>query len=218
MRGDDVGRDAPCPCGSGRKHEHCCLGREDAIAPSSVLRDAVASLRQALEGKEFGSEEELQTFVRSIGEQRNRQPLDDFCGLSPAQMHRLLDFPFDSPQLVVFPTCLGVTPTGPFVTLFRLLAEAIDERGLKATARGNLPRKFVQEASLALEREGEDSRWAPGSLRSEADFLELHVTRLVAELSGLVRRSKGRFLLRRDARRAVADLGAAALYFDARQG
>lgn len=27
-RADKVGRNAPCPCGSGRKHKHCCLGKE----------------------------------------------------------------------------------------------------------------------------------------------------------------------------------------------
>jgi len=29
---DKVGRNAPCPCGSGRKHKHCCLGTEDGEA------------------------------------------------------------------------------------------------------------------------------------------------------------------------------------------
>jgi uncharacterized protein YecA (UPF0149 family) len=25
---DSVGRNDPCPCGSGRKYKHCCLGRD----------------------------------------------------------------------------------------------------------------------------------------------------------------------------------------------
>jgi hypothetical protein len=212
MERGDVGRDDPCPCDSGKKYKHCCLGREHASAASSVLSDAIADLRQALEGKEFASEEELQAFVRSLNEQRGRRPLNDFCGLSPEQMHRFLYFPFYSPQLVVFPTRLGIPPSAPFLTLFRLLAKAIGEPGLKATARGNLPRKSVQEAALAFEIEGRDQRYAPGGLRSEADFFELHVTRRVAELSGLIRQSKGTFLLRPKGREAVTDAGVAALY------
>jgi hypothetical protein len=27
-----IGRDSPCPCGSGRKHKHCCLGKSAAAA------------------------------------------------------------------------------------------------------------------------------------------------------------------------------------------
>ncbi|OGV69849.1 MAG: hypothetical protein A3K19_29035 [Lentisphaerae bacterium RIFOXYB12_FULL_65_16] len=27
----DIGRNAPCPCGSGRKYKHCCIDRETAL-------------------------------------------------------------------------------------------------------------------------------------------------------------------------------------------
>lgn len=40
----------------------------------------------------------------------------------------------------------------------------------------------------------------------------MHVTRLVAELSGFIRKSKGRFVLRRDGRVAAKDEAAASLY------
>lgn len=30
-----VGRNDPCPCGSGKKHKHCFLAREERAAPSS---------------------------------------------------------------------------------------------------------------------------------------------------------------------------------------
>jgi hypothetical protein len=212
MEEGDVGEDAPCPCGSGRKPQQCCRGGERACASSSVLDDAMRELRQALKGQEFASEEELQAFVRDFNEQLGRRPLDDFSGLSPDQMHRLLYFPFDSPQLVNLPTRVGIPPTAPILTLFRLLAEAIGEEGLKATTRGNLPRKFVQEAASAFGGEGGDQRYAPRGIRTEPDFFELHVTRLVAELSGLIRKSKGRFVLHRDGRAAVNDDTAASLY------
>ena len=31
-----TGRNAPCPCGSGKKHKHCCLGKEE-VAPATDL-------------------------------------------------------------------------------------------------------------------------------------------------------------------------------------
>jgi hypothetical protein len=127
-------------------------------------------------------------------------------------MHRFLHFPFDSPQWVTFPSCLEVTPQAPLLTLFRLLAEALGEQGLKATAKGNLPRRIVQEAALAFERQGRHERCAPIAIRTEEDFFELHVTRLVAELSRLIHQTNGRFLLSLPGRTALTDEGLAGLY------
>ena len=45
-----VGRNDPCPCGSGRKYKQCCLAREDAVETSPEdlawrrLRRAIESL------------------------------------------------------------------------------------------------------------------------------------------------------------------------------
>lgn len=44
-----VGRNAPCPCGSGRKHKRCCLGKDEAAAraqASPSRRDALRPIVQ----------------------------------------------------------------------------------------------------------------------------------------------------------------------------
>lgn len=51
----------------------------------------------------------------------------------------------------------------------------------------------------------------PGIGREE-DFSDLQVTRLVAELAGLIRKYKGRFILGRGCRRLLAEVGLAAIY------
>jgi len=33
-----IPRNAPCPCGSGRKYKHCCLGKESALLPGAKAR------------------------------------------------------------------------------------------------------------------------------------------------------------------------------------
>ena len=45
-----IARNAPCPCGSGKKHKHCCLGKGDPKArrrglflAASILVGAVAA-------------------------------------------------------------------------------------------------------------------------------------------------------------------------------
>lgn len=208
-----IGRNDPCPCGSGKKFKHCCLGKESGTSSGHGAAGMSETLRKALEGRQFNSLEEAQAFLNQITEQQNRRPLDEFRGLSPEQMHQILDFPFASPGLVRFPEVLHANPAAPILTLFELLTDAIGEQGLKPTAKGNLPRNFCREAALIYwgeQRYQERTRY--GGINREEDFDDLHVTRLAAELAGLIRKYKGRFILSRDCRRLLAGDGMTAIY------
>ena len=171
------------------------------------------ALRKALEGRQFNSLEEAQAFLDQITQQQNRRQLDEFHGLSPEQMHQILNFPFASQGLVRFPEVLHANPGAPILTLFELLTDAIGEQGLKPTAKGNLPRNFCREAALTyLGKEKYQERTRYGGINREEDFDDLHVTRLVAELAGLIRKYKGRFILSRDCRRLLAGDGMTTIY------
>jgi len=127
-----IGRNDPCPCGSGKKYKHCCLnGHASNTPPADPLAEAKTELNRYLEGKQFSSLEDLQAHVQDFNRQQNRAPRDDFQGLSPEQMHRVLHFAFDTPELVTFPPVLSIQPEAPIITLFNLLVNAIDEKGLK---------------------------------------------------------------------------------------
>lgn len=192
MKTPGTGRNDPCPCGSGKKFKHCCMGKENSTASGHGAGVMSELLRKALEGRQFNSLEEAQTFLHQHTQQQNRRQLDEFYGLSPEQMHQMLNFPFASPGLVRFPEVLDATPAAPILTLFQQLTDAIGEQGLKPTARGNLPRNFCREAALAYwgeQRYQEKTRY--GGINCEKDFDDLHVTRLVAELAGLIRKIQG---------------------------
>lgn len=213
MTTSSTGRNAPCPCGSGKKFKHCCLGRENATASGAGTPSPAQALREALEGQAFPSLEEAQAFANEHMRQQNQRPLDDFDGLSPEQMAGLLNRPFSAPRLVVFPEVLDSPPNAPVTRLFSLLVEAIGEQGLKPTAKGNLSRHLCREAALAYwgeQKYQEETRL--GGINREADFFDLHVTRIVAELAGLIRTYKGKFILSRDCRRLLAESGLAAVY------
>ncbi len=208
-----IGRNDPCPCGSGRKFKKCCLGRQESVPSDGPVAEASADLHQAMEGMQFGSLAEAEAFVGRHTQQRNQRPLDEFHGLSPEQMYRMLHFPFASPKLVILPDVLDANPSAPIVTLFGMLVEAIGEKGLKPTAKGNLPRKVCREAALAYWGEEvyrEKTRF--GGINREEDFYDLHIARLVAQLAGLVRKYKGKFILSRNCRALLAGDGLAALY------
>lgn len=213
MKTHGIGRNNPCPCGSGKKFKQCCLGKERSTASGHGAAGMSETLRKALEGRQFNSLEEAQAFLDQITLQQNRQQLDEFHDLSPEQMHQILHFPFASQGLVRFPEVLHANPVAPILTLFQLLTDAIGEQGLKPTAKGNLPRNFCREAALVYwceQRYQENTRY--GGINREEDFDDLHVTRLVAELAGLIRKYKGRFILSRDRRQLLAGDGLAAIY------
>ncbi|MCP5346603.1 MAG: SEC-C metal-binding domain-containing protein [Gammaproteobacteria bacterium] len=213
MKTKGIGRNDPCPCGSGKKFKHCCLDKENGKVSGPGTASISESLRKALESRQFNSLEEAQAFLDRITQQQNRRQLDEFHGLSPEQMHRILNFPFASQGLVRFPDVLDATPAARILTLFQQLTDAIGEQGLKPTAKGNLPRNFCREAALVYWREQryqDNTRY--GGINREEDFDDLHVTRLVAELAGLIRKYKGRFILSRDCRRLLSDDGLAAIY------
>ncbi len=208
-----IGRNDPCPCGSGKKFKKCCLVSQAPGSADTAAAEASADLREAMEAQQFGSLAEAQAFVERQVQQRNRAPVDEFHGLSPEGMYRMLNFPFASPELVVFPEVLDTSPAAPIVTLFELLSAAIGEKGLKPTATGNLPRKTCRDAALAYwgeETYRENTRI--GGINREQDFLDMHVVRVTAELAGLVRKYRGRFILSRNCRTLLATDGLAAIY------
>jgi tetratricopeptide (TPR) repeat protein len=68
-----VGRNDPCPCGSGKKYKKCC-GRDVSPEPLSPFFDRrlmerdLLVLKQTLEGKNFGSVEEMNKYIREMNQ------------------------------------------------------------------------------------------------------------------------------------------------------
>ncbi len=85
------GRNDPCPCGSGRKHKHCCLPKDEAVAPDELTWRRV---RRAIET--LGSDL-VREAAHHFGEAGLDEAWDEF-NLFEAEE------PFD--------------PDSPFVTLF----------------------------------------------------------------------------------------------------
>jgi len=131
-----------CLCAGGTKFKECCANKRKADAQRAMLDAAAKEVRELLESHSFASLEEANAFLSRHMQQRNRAPKDEFDGLSSEQMHRFLQFPFESPELVSFPSCLDVVPETPILTLFSLLIEGLGDQGVKATTTGNLPRNL----------------------------------------------------------------------------
>lgn len=202
-----LGRNDPCHCGSGKKYKHCCL---------NAASDSLQGLQAAVQEQgEFDSEEDLQAFVASWQNQQNHRAMDDFQGLSADEMHRFLHFPFESPDLIEWHQPTGHTESTPVMFLLRRLLQGVGPEGVKQTQTGNLPRQLCQDIVVPyLEQVGDDFRLRHESqVRSEMEFPELHKTRLLAELAGLIRKYRKRFVLTRKGEALLADDQSGELYW-----
>ena len=212
-----TGRNDPCHCGSGKKYKHCCLGTpgdRESRGSSQVIADKIA---EAAAEQPFQSLEEINAFTARLANERNRWALAEFCGLSPEQMTHVLYRPFDSPETIQFSTDIESSPDIRIMRIFKALVEAIGECGLKPTARGNLPLKFCKAFAQELSEGDDDERsfyLRYGGIRTETDFEELHSTRLVAELAGLVRKYRGKFVLTRKCRDMLVKQENGRIYFE----
>jgi SEC-C motif len=52
----EIGRNAPCPCGSGLKYKRCCLRREDEVALDALEAERVWGRMQSWALERFGDE------------------------------------------------------------------------------------------------------------------------------------------------------------------
>jgi len=208
-----IGRNDPCPCGSGKKYKHCCFDSASGAKPEWEQDDPVLALRRAMQQESFETIDDAQRFVQQFQMKQNSAPLEDFLGLNPAQMHDVLYNPFESPDVLSFPDVLPEAPQAPVMTLMQLIVDAVGGKGLKATAKGNLPRAFTREAALTYwgpERHAIETRYS--GINREADFMDLEKTRITMEEARLLRLQKGRFHLTGHFDRIMKRGGYAAVY------
>lgn len=170
---------------------------------SSLASEVDQELSAFLSQFEGESLEELQSLTDQFMHAKNDAPVDDFLGLSPDHVHHLLhpssqDGKHSGSWYHISEQLLS-EPSAPILVLVDAIAGAIQEtqgKGLKATAKGNLPQKFCQITFLEY-RQGYlgSSIYSFVKVNKEDDFLDLQVARMVMQLAGLLRKTKGHFLL-----------------------
>jgi len=177
-----------------------------------VLEDLINDIRETLLAQGIDSEEAVTQAVADIMEQQQSRPLeDDFHGLSPDRMHSLLYETFDAPWFV-WSNRSPYIEGSPIIRMLKPLVAELSESPIKLTPKGNLPLKVVhQMAAQAGVEEGPISRHR-GSVRSEEDVNPVHITRILAELSGFFNRQKGKLSLKKKWQQSLDKTGWGPLY------
>lgn len=208
-----LGRNEPCPCGSGKKYKRCCmdsLSKQQASISDDI--EQIAAMNPHL------SLDELEIVAGQKIEAANNRANPDFCGLSPDQMMNWLYSPLNELKWVSIssPESLFASPVMRYLTL--ILNEAMRNDGaFKATAKGNLPAKLVKQASALLpefavsqfERDISIGEFA-GS--NEDKFNALHYSRILAEIAGIIYCRGGRFHVKKAAQKQYQKQGINAFF------
>lgn len=191
-----IGRNDPCPCGSGKKYKNCCLGKEAQEVEESMGDGLMEEIEEQLGDREFGSLEEVNAFLGGFMERKASVPQMDFLGLSSEQVHRMLHAPLETLEdMVQFnfalePKAFQEIPVVKNTLLF--LAWLKEEEPLKATAKGNLPLAFARALYEAFNAPSDSF---PHPIRSEGDAVSVNSLRHVLKLCGWLKKANNRYSL-----------------------
>lgn len=208
-----TGRNDLCSCGSGKKYKRCCM---DSM--SKQRAEIIDELTHITAMNVNLSIDDLNVVAQHKAAEYNHRGDDDFCGLSPTQMHNWLYAPFGELENVTLhtPEDLSSCPVMRYLAL--ILDEAMQNAGsFKATSKGNLPTKIVKQANELLpefavsqfERHISISEYA-GS--NEDKFNALHYARILAEIAGIIYRRSGRYHVKKTAQKQYLAQGIQAFF------
>jgi hypothetical protein len=198
-----VGRNDPCPCGSGKKYKKCCLGSEKTFMESqgtpNMSTDLLNKLKIKLEDTPFSSLEELNEITSIIIEEEKSSFIDDFLGLSSDQMHGILYNPLGSPEDILTLSD-GTDLNAELLSQIPVIKQSLFildklgefEKGVKATKTGNLPRVIVQSF---YQKFRDDIEQFIGKPSNQNDLKELDVLVFALKETGLIKIRTGWFSL-----------------------
>ncbi len=141
--------------------------------------------------------DELKKIADNISAQ-NRTPLEDFDGFTPEEMHFMIYYPFSEQCPVKLRDDLDLNtlrqcPT--FNIVLDLLRYINQQDALKLTPKGNLQQKVMRELYDKKYLLDELIESGISNIRTEQDWMALHIVKTVLKFAGIIRQSKGKLLL-----------------------
>lgn len=142
--------------------------------------------------------EEINKRLKIEMDLRNNKPIEEFEGRTPKEMYFILYNTFhpDSPLHFSQSIDSKMLDKVPLLTIAIFFLENLQaSQPLKLTPKGNLPLKLVKEIYELGLTSNQFIDSGSSSLRSEEDSQRIHVMRLLCQLSGLVKKQKGKLSL-----------------------
>jgi hypothetical protein len=150
---------------------------------------------------------DLQRHLNQVMNEQNNQPVPEFEGYSPFEMHQILHFTFgkDSPIQLQKLTDSDYKKI-PILNQIKYLTDLMDKNGdIKLTNKGFLPTKIVSGLYNQGFLKDEHIEKGISKLYKETDSLTIHLTRILIELGGLVKKRNGKLSLTKNSKKILGD-------------
>lgn len=138
----------------------------------------------------------------------NNRPIEDFENYSPNEMNYILYDTFHENSVISFQDCPSqeILNQIPFLSQVKFLLNHIDQQGeIKLTGKGYLPTKLVSEIYKQGYLKDELIESGISKLYKETDSDTISLTRIISEISGLVRKSKGKLTVTKKAKELLKE-------------
>ncbi len=149
----------------------------------------------------------MQKHLNQMMNKENNRSIPEFEGYSPAEMHRILHFTFGKESPIKLKKLSDSDYKKiPMLNQIKYLTDLIDRKGeLKLTRRGYLPTKTVSELYEQKFLKDEFIEEGIQKLYKETDSMTINLTRILTELSKLVKKRNGKLSLTKSSRKILAD-------------
>jgi hypothetical protein len=136
----------------------------------------------------------------------NNRPIEDFENYSPNEMTYILYDTFHENSVISFQKdpSKEILNQIPFLSQVKYLLSLIDKQEeLKLTNKGFLPTKIVADIYEKGFLKDESIESGISKLYKETDSDIIHLTRIISEIAGLLRKNKGKLTLTKKAKRLL---------------
>jgi hypothetical protein len=141
--------------------------------------------------------DELKKIADKISAQ-NRTPLEDFDDFTPEEMHYMIYYPYSEqcPVKLRDDIDLNILKQSPIFNIVLDLLHYINQQdGLKLTPKGNLQQNVMRELYDKKYLPEEIIESGIANIRTEQDWMTLHIVKIVLKFSGIIRQTKGKLHL-----------------------
>ncbi len=156
------------------------------------------------EEMQFNSLEEANVYIQQQMDKMNNQPLEQFDGLSPAQMHRLIGKDLTGrPGFTINTLSSDDLAHIPMFSILKYYLKLLNEGDIKLSAIGNLPSKVVVD----IYKQGYFKEWTceRKSRILETDSFTIQLIRILASLAKWTKVRNGKLSLTKEGRKIQND-------------
>ncbi len=151
--------------------------------------------------------EDIQKHINKVMVEHNNRSIPEFEGYSPFEMHHILHFTFgtESPIKIQKLSDSDLKKI-PILNQIKYLTDLVAKNGeIKLTNKGFLPTKVVSELYQQGFMKEEHIEKGISKLRKETDSMTVNLSRILIELTGLVKKRSGKLSLTKNGEKTIQD-------------